>query len=77
MKDATQKLLPTNDDIVRSDWRGPSRNPPVQIPGAGCYGAPLSEPCPESHAEAGAWCATCGGSGRVRPGKPKTKTPTP
>ena len=65
-------------DRVWQDWRVRTgvREAPFPGDGAGCYGAPLSEPCPESHAEAGAWCATCGGSGRVRPSKPKTKTPT-
>lgn len=67
------ELRPQGDSLVKATWRGEDRlSLRVQrhchaYPVAGTQGAPLTEPCPESHAEAGAWCRTCGGSGRVAP----------
>lgn len=54
-------------------WHRVPRN--LAAPG-GCFGEPLSSPCPEPHGEAGAWCQACQNTGRVAPKRPRVRTPS-
>lgn len=53
---------------VWQDWRPRTGVREAQFPGdgAGCYGAPLGAVCTApAHADAGAWCDICRGTGHL------------
>lgn len=55
-------------DLILSDWRGEDDRLYIHMPGqlAGRYGGPLGAICPDTvHAEAGAYCHQCKGTGQL------------
>lgn len=56
-----------NRDSIFRDWKGFVGGETYPGTGPMLYGKPLSTPCPEQHAEDGAYCARCRGTGRLPP----------